>query len=68
MKKPVRDIQIIKGDFNNLSISEDSDYEGSLAVFLFTPSMKNLNIHYHIDLNKRQAKKLRDWLNKFLEE
>lgn len=73
--------QIIKGDYNNLSISSDvmqhfvdkkgklfKEKEELLVTFLFTPTMHDTVNHYHIDLNLKEVKKLTKFLNKFLKE
>lgn len=58
---------------NNLQISWDfdvlDDYEKSkYPVFLFTPDMENTQKHYHIELSRKEAKQLRNWLNDYLED
>lgn len=39
-----------------------------VPVLLFTPDMNDTNNHYHIELNKNNAKVLRDWLNDYLKD
>lgn len=39
-----------------------------VPVFLFTPDMEDTKQHYHIELNKQQAKDLRDWLTAYLKD
>lgn len=39
-----------------------------VPVFLYTPSMEETDTHYHIELNKKQARELRDWLNEYLKD
>jgi hypothetical protein len=62
--------QIKPGVIDNLSINWDFDYNENkrlrFPVFLFTPWMKDTKTHYHIRLNRTQARKLRDWLNDYL--
>jgi len=63
---------IIKGNFNNLGISWDYDYEDTIeervAVLLYTPHMQDTDNHYHIPLNLKQAKTLHKWLGEFIKE
>lgn len=59
------------GRIDNLSIGWDyednpEDVKQRKPVFLFTPDMKDTNTHYHIELDRRQARKLRDWLTSYL--
>lgn len=65
--------KIRKGKFDNLMISWDSesdenDKDTRYPVFLYTPNMNDKMDHYHIELNKKQAEKLRDWLTCYLED
>lgn len=62
---------------DNLQISwdyEDREQTQRRAVLLYTPWLpknkkKNQDIdHSHIELNREQARELRDWLNDFLYE
>jgi hypothetical protein len=39
-----------------------------IPVFLYTPDMEDSVNHYHIPLTKKQARKLRDWLNLYLKD
>lgn len=57
----------IKQGINALSISRDYDVnpDHHYPVLLFTPGL-NTNEHFHIELNRGEAKKLRDWLNLWL--
>lgn len=61
-------------EVNALSISRDTDMDfndGSefpIAVLLYTPSMRNTDVHYHIDLNVAEAKELMKWIKKFVKE
>lgn len=59
---------ILPGAFDNLQISRDRDTPKHpwCTVLLYTPSIKDTNNHYHIVLNQRQARKLRNWLTGFL--
>ena len=62
---------IRKGKIDNLSIGWDCDGEMEdpkqrYPVFLFTPDMGNTNEHYHIQLDKKQAKLLAKWLQDYL--
>lgn len=67
---------IIDKDMNNLIVSRDtdtdfesdSDEEFPVAVLMYTPTMKNTDVHYHIPLNVAQAKELAKWLKKFVKE
>jgi len=62
--------KIIKNRFNNLQINWDyiTTLKSKHPVLLFTPDMKDTNNHYHIPLTVKQAIKLRDWLNDFIED
>jgi hypothetical protein len=55
---------------NNLGISWDykTNPKHKYPILLFTPDMENMDNHYHIELNKRQAKILHAWLTAFLKE
>lgn len=58
-------------DFDkSLSISRDYNTRPSFffPVFLFTPDPNDTNNHFHISLTKKQAIKLRDWLNKYIRD
>lgn len=71
---------IRKGRRDNLSISWDNFVNAAknfalpkfkknrIPVFLYTPDMENTREHFHIELNKRQARVLRDWLNDYLKD
>lgn len=62
-------IIVCEGRRDNLQISEDTDLDDvPIAVFLFTPDMKDTTNHYHIDLKVEQAEKLFKWLGQFLEK
>jgi hypothetical protein len=64
MMKPliVRDEPI-----DNLQISEDMDGDKSLVVLLYTPTMRNTNEHFHVELDRSQAEALHQWLREYLE-
>jgi len=56
-----------------LSISWDydtspSDKSQRSAVFLFTPNPNNTDDHHHIEMDREQAQKLRDWLDAFIKD
>jgi hypothetical protein len=70
MRKFLRFKTIKGGQIDNLMINLDYDVTPKrlYPVILFTPDMKDTNTHYHIRLNKKQARELRDWLNKFVQE
>ena len=62
---------ICDGSVYNFSIGWDyndnpSDEKQRYPVFLFIPDMEDPD-HYHIELNRKQARILRDWLNDYLE-
>lgn len=64
---------IKKGRHNNFQVSWDydddiADIKQRVAVFLFTPDMKNKINHEHIALTDKEAIVLRDWLNEFIKE
>jgi len=52
-------------DLNNLSISIDNFDDGVVAILLHIPYMPD-HEHSHIELNRKQAKILHEWLDKFL--
>lgn len=65
--------KIISSKRKNLDISWDceedpKDKKQRKPVFLFTPDMDNTINHFHIELDKKQAVKLRDWLNDYLKD
>jgi hypothetical protein len=55
---------------HNLQINWDWDYTPlkQYPVLLFTPDMDNTDYHYHIELNRTEAKKLKKWLDDFLKD
>lgn len=53
---------------NNLTISIDNMGDGKIPVLLFTPSMNDTQNHYHIELTLKEAKILRDWVNKYVND
>lgn len=59
-----------RGKLNALSISRDFNFnpEKTYPVLLFTPHMDNTDEHFHIELNRAQALKLRDWLTQWLND
>lgn len=57
---------IKNGKIDNFSLSIDEN-NSIKPVILYTPDMNNTNEHFHIELSKTEATKLRDWLNSFLE-
>ena len=63
--------QITNGRFQNLSLNYDNDElhkKYRYPVLTFTPDMKDLNQHWHIQLNKKQARNLFNWLEKYLKD
>ena len=58
---------IIDRKYNSISISFD-DFDGIRPILLYTPDMTNLIDHEHIFLSLDEAKVLRDWLDKFLND
>jgi hypothetical protein len=63
--------RIKKGKVNNLTVSWDSvdkEEKKKYAVLLYTPSMFDKMVHYHIELNRKEAKALNKWLEKFLKD
>lgn len=63
--------RIKKGRRDNLSLSADSYHSfekvrNRYPVILYTPDMENTNEHFHIKLNTKEARELRNWLNEFL--
>lgn len=59
-----------KKRIDNLSINWDYNRtpKSKFPVFLFTPDMEDTDTHYHIKLDRTQAKKLNKWLNDFLKD
>lgn len=53
--------------FDNLSISLDyhTDPDETYPVLLFVPDTNDPN-HYHIELDREQAERLRNWLDIYL--
>ena len=67
---PFNALTVKGGKLNNLSISWDyesdpDDKSQRVPSLLVTPNRKKFE-HYHIDLNRKQAKKLKNWLTWFL--
>ena len=54
--------------FDNLNINWYYTPKSKFPVLLFTPDMQNTNTHYHIKLDRKQATKLKDWLEAYLED
>ena len=64
---------INKGKSNNLTIHWDYDDDSEdikqrTPILFYTPWMEDTNTHYHIRLDKDQAKIMRDWLDEYLKE
>lgn len=64
-----------KNGRDELSISWDTDGDPNTdpkhrryPVFLYTPWMGDTKDHSHIPLRRSEAKKLRDWLNEYLND
>lgn len=55
-----------ESDRDNLTLSIDV-MEEPVAVMLYIPDI-NDHEHFHIQLNKDQAKIMRDWLSAFIED
>lgn len=55
-----------KRDNLEINLDYDTDPKKSYPMILFTPDMDNTDIHYHIPLSIAEARKMRDWLTKFL--
>lgn len=49
----------------DISLDYDTDPEKTFPVFLFIPDRKQFT-HWHIPLTRQQARRLRDWLNRYL--
>lgn len=49
-----------------LHLDYDTDPKKAYPQLFFTPNMDNTDIHYHIPLSIAEARKMRDWLTKFL--
>ena len=58
--------KVRESDQDNLTLSIDID-EKPTAVMLYIPDI-NDHEHFHIHLNKDQAKIMRDWLSAFIED
>ena len=69
-KKTIKEFKIKKLetelDFQELSISRDEGIstDNDVPVLCFSPGQ----MHYHIPLTKKSARKLRDWLDDFLKD
>lgn len=50
-----------------VSLDYDEDPKDKCPVLLHTPYKKDL-VHYHIMLDKVEAKELHEWLGKYLKE
>jgi hypothetical protein len=68
----MKPVKICNTRYNNLTASMDNtafDNTGEwIAVLLFTPDMAETHDHHHIELGKDEARRLRDFLNTFLEK
>jgi hypothetical protein len=62
-------LELKAGKRDNLQINLDFDFNplDPYPVFLFTPNMEDTNQHYHISLNKNEAKALQSWLTKYIQ-
>jgi hypothetical protein len=62
--------KIRSSDIDNLSIGleYDTNPDKPYPMFLYTPSISELNNHFHIALSRKQAKILRDWLSEYLRD
>lgn len=49
-----------------ISLDYDTDPLKTYPVLLFVPHLRNPDEHFHVDLNKEQAKTLRDYLDEWL--
>ena len=68
MKFDTKSKKIRSSDRDNLSIGLEynTNAEKPYPMFLYTPSLKDLNNHFHIALSKKQVRILRDWLSEYL--
>lgn len=58
---------------DNLTIHWDyddnaDDISQRFPVLFYTPWMEDTDTHYHIRLNKKQAKVMKKWLDEYLKE
>jgi hypothetical protein len=58
---------------DNLQINWDYDDDAEdikqrFPVLLYTPWMEDTKNHFHISLNKEQAKVMKEWLEEYLKE
>jgi hypothetical protein len=54
---------------NYLEVNKDTGSGNEpIAVLFFTPDMLFVDDHFHIELNVKEAKKMAEWLNKFVAE
>ena len=61
---------------DNLSISWDANItngektpkKNRYPVLLYTPDMNDTNTHYHVQLSRKEAKTVKDWLTEFLKD
>lgn len=63
--------KIIRGNRDNLSISWDyetdpDDTKQRRPILLYTPNMENTSEHFHIELTRKQARALSEWLIDYL--
>lgn len=47
---------------------DEKDLSQREVILFYTPHMNYTKTHYHIPITREGAKKLRDWLNDFLED
>lgn len=64
--------KILKGKYSNLSISWDyddneDDKKQRRPILLFVPNMDDSE-HFHIELSRKQATALNDWLTDYLKD
>ena len=66
-------IKIKDSTHNNVSIScdylnEEGEPVEKVPVLLFTPNMEDTSEHFHIVLDKKEAKKLNTWLTDYFKD
>jgi hypothetical protein len=52
----------------DISWDYDTNPKKIYPVLLFTPNSKNIDEHFHISLNRREAKILKTWLDEYLKQ
>ena len=62
--KPLK-LSTSKHETFEVGLDYDTNPEKTYPVFLFVPDRKQFT-HWHLPLTRQQARRLRDWLNRYL--